>query len=243
MPLVDAVIVGGMKCGTTALHGYLAGHPDVAASEPKELNFFFGARPGGPGNWWRGAAWYDGCFPARGGFRVDASPGYTSPDHPRVAERMRRLVPDVRVLYLARSPLERAVSQFRHHRRDGDEQRSLAAALLDPDSQYVARSRHFERLRPYLDLLGERQVAVVEHHALLHDRRRVLRAVFSWLGLDPGHWDPSYAQEHNAARSDPPAVPARLRAQFEAAVADDAERFRHVAARLSITAGSRACRR
>ncbi len=40
--LPNLIIIGAMKCGTTALHRYLDLHPDVAMSEPKELNFFCG---------------------------------------------------------------------------------------------------------------------------------------------------------------------------------------------------------
>ena len=239
MPVVDAVILGGMKCGTTALHGYLAGHPGVRASEPKELNFFFGEQPGGAGNWWRGPDWYEGRFAPGDGLRVEASPGYTSPDHPGVADRMRQLVPAARLLYLARDPLDRAVSQYRHHRRDGDERRPLATALLDPDSQYVSRSRHLARLRPFLDRFPEEQVAVVQHHELLHDRRRTLQAVFGWLDLEPGHWDVAYEREHNTAATDTPSVPPELRERFAAAVADDARSFDGVAERLSITGHGR----
>ena len=33
-------LVGAPKCGTSALHGFLAQHPDVWMSEPKEPHFF-----------------------------------------------------------------------------------------------------------------------------------------------------------------------------------------------------------
>ena len=49
--LPNLIIIGAMKCGTTALHRYLGLHPDVAMSEPKELNFFCGPeRPSGQGD-------------------------------------------------------------------------------------------------------------------------------------------------------------------------------------------------
>lgn len=239
MPLVDAVVIGGMKCGTTALHGYLADHPGVTPSEPKEVNFFFGDEPAAVGNWWRGPAWYRGRFPSGDGSRMEASPGYTSPDHPAVAARMRRMVPEVRLLYLGRDPLDRAVSQYRHHRRDGDETRPLDAALLDPDSQYLGRSRHLDRLRPFLDRFPEEQLAVVRHEDLLHDRRRTLSAVFRWLDLDPDHWSSAYGEEHNAAPTVPPVVPLELRERFRARLADDVAAFEEVADRLSIAADRR----
>lgn len=35
-----AVIIGCMKCGTTSLFYYLSQHPQIAACNPKEPNFF-----------------------------------------------------------------------------------------------------------------------------------------------------------------------------------------------------------
>lgn len=40
--LPNLIVIGAMKCGTTALHRYLGLHPDVFMSEPKELNYFCG---------------------------------------------------------------------------------------------------------------------------------------------------------------------------------------------------------
>lgn len=225
MTLPDLIVVGGMKCGTTALHGYLGDHPQITMSDPKELNFFFGERPGGPGNWWRGIDWYAQRFRSDATVRGDASPGYTSPDHPEVAARAAAVVPHARVLYLARDPLDRAVSQYLHHRRDGDERRALADALLDPASQYIARSRHAERLRPFLHHFPGDQVRVVEHADLLERRRATLRALFTWLGVDHDHWSDAYTREHNAAAGRHPDVPPDVRDRFLAAVGDDAERF------------------
>lgn len=227
MPLPDVIVIGGMKCGTTSLHGYLAEHPQVTMSTPKELNFFFGDGPGGPGNWWRGSEWYVRRFADGPGIRGEASPGYTSPAHPEVAARIAAVVPDVRLVYVARDPLERAVSQYQHHRRDGDEPRDLGTALLDPGSQYVTRSRHAERLRPFLDRFPTAQIRVLEHRDLLVQRRATLGALFAWLGL-PDHWTEEYTREHNASTVAHPQAPDEVTQRFRAAVADDAERFQEL---------------
>lgn len=222
------LIVGGMKCGTTALHRYLDLHPDVCTSEPKELNFFFGDDPSGDwvdGNRWRGTDWYarhfDAAVPARG----ESSPGYTSPARPYVPDRIATLLPDVRLIYLTRDPLERAVSQYLHHRRDGTEQRPIGEALLDPDSQYVARSRHGERIEPYLERFGADRVAVVDHRELLHRRGRVLARLFRFLGVDPGFRSPAFDDRHNTAPRGHPRLDRSLRRRFRAAVADDVARL------------------
>ncbi len=51
--LPNLIVIGAMKCGTTALHRYLGLHPGIFMSSPKELNFFFGpeAVPEEDGGW------------------------------------------------------------------------------------------------------------------------------------------------------------------------------------------------
>jgi Sulfotransferase family len=121
--LPSFLIIGAMKCGTSALHRYLSVHPEVAISEPKELKFFVGPASipsyAGSwswqrGNWHRGTAWHKRHFAAHARARGEAPPAYTSPSFPEAAGRIARVVPDARLLYLVRDPMARAVSQYWH---------------------------------------------------------------------------------------------------------------------------------
>lgn len=231
--LPDLVIIGAMKCGTTALHGYLDHHPDIAMSRPKELNFFFGAeQPPGQddrrwanGNWHLGLVWYADQFPASAPLRGEASPGYTSPDHPEVAERMAAIIPGVRLIYLVRDPIERALSQYRHHRAEGTERRPLPQALTDPASQYVSRGRYHERLQPFLARFPQEQVLVVALEDLRRAPVATLRRVFGFVGAGetfrhtdvPDGWHTSDTLPH---------LDASLRARLQAALRDDVDRLR-----------------
>jgi len=40
--LPNLLVIGAMKCGTTALHRYLGEHPQISMAEAKEVNFFGG---------------------------------------------------------------------------------------------------------------------------------------------------------------------------------------------------------
>lgn len=227
--------IGAMKAGTSALHRYLAAHPDTAMSAPKELNFFFGTAPDGEaidgwsprGNWWRGEDWYRRRFPDGRLVGGEISPGYTSPDHPHVADRMAATIPDARLLYLVRDPLARAVSQYRHHVRDGAETRTLADALLEPASQYVARSRFHERLLPFLTHFPRSRALVLAQEDLEADRRSTMRRVHEHVGLDP-HWSDELDRRWHVAPGDPPACPAGVAAAFRERVADDVARLREL---------------
>lgn len=236
--LPNVIVIGAMKCGTTAVHRYLDAHPEIAMSDPKELNFFFGpdrASRSQAGNWHRGSGWYAAQFPDAAPVRGESSPGYTSPDHPEAAGRMAAVVPDVRLVYLVRDPVARAVSQYRHHRRDGTEHRSLEEALLDPASQYLSRGRYLERVQPFLAHFPRERIAVVAQEELAAAPARVVDSLVVHVGLDPelGHTAGSRTATAATTAHGPPGsagslaeVPARLQARLREALVDDADRFR-----------------
>lgn len=231
--LPTVVVIGAMKAGTSALHRHLDRHPEVAMSEPKELNFFFGPAAGDfsgswspQGNWHRGLAWYAAHFPRTAAVRGESSPGYTSPDHPEAPERMAAVLPGAHLVYLVRDPIARAVSQFRHHRRDGSERRPIADALLDPASQYLSRSRYAERVAPYLRCFPRAQLTVVVSERLRDAPRQTLAALFAAFGIDDTFWDPAMSRPEHAAVTPAPPLDARLRGALVERLADDVERLR-----------------
>jgi hypothetical protein len=228
--LPTCIVVGAMKCGTTALHRQLDLHPEIAMARVKELNFFFG--PGTApheradewwrtGQWHRGLGWYaaqhDGCARVRG----ESSPGYTDPAHDEVPARMHLVVPDVRLVYLVRDPVARAVSQWRHHTRDGTEQRALEDAVLDPASQYLARSRYAERVAPFLEHFPQAQLLVVVQERLLADPRTELARVYDHVGADPTYWTDALAERvHVGDGPEQMAPPPLARAVWDAVAGD-----------------------
>lgn len=240
MPLPTIVGIGAMKAGTSALHRYLDAHPAIAMADAKEVNFFFGTEPSdtdedwsAAGNWWRGVEWYREQFVDDGRVTGEVSPGYTSPDHPGVAARLASVVPDARLLYLVREPLARAVSQYRHHVRDGAERRPVGPALLDPDSQYVARSRYHERVLPFLDAFPREQLLVVAQEDLEDHRRATLARVHEHVGVE-AWWDPHLDRRWHVATGPAPDVPDEVAEEFRARVADDVTRLRE----LGVCAGA-----
>jgi hypothetical protein len=230
--LPNLVVIGAMKCGTSALHAYLATHPQIAMAAPKELSFFYDAPKGArerawsPGNRHRGVEWYAGHFRADSPVRGETSPGYTSPAHPEVASRMAALLPDARLILLVRDPIERAVSQYRHHAAEGTESRAIDQALLDPTSQYLARSRYYERLQPFLACFPREQILVLAAEELDADRRSALQAVFAFVGVDPGHWCTELEERHHVGRGTRPELDPGLRTLMRTALTGDADRLR-----------------
>lgn len=108
--LPDFIIIGAAKAGTTSLYEYLVRHPSLCMSNPKEPEFF--ARED---VYARGQHWYESLFAqARPDQRVgEASTLYTrSPDAVHVPDRMKRMLPDVKLIYMLRNPVQRAYSYY-----------------------------------------------------------------------------------------------------------------------------------
>jgi hypothetical protein len=190
--LPNLIIIGGLKCGTTSLHHYLNLHPEIAMSRPKELNFFVSEL-----NWPLGRDWYAGHFDPSARIRGESSPHYTNrPSFNGVPGRMRELLgSDVRLLYVVRDPIDRMLSHYLHNVGGGYEDRSLVDALSDPESSYVARSRYFFQVEPYLEEFGDDRVQIVGREELKADRPGTMRRTFEFLGVDPNFTSEQFERE------------------------------------------------
>lgn len=197
--LPNLVVIGAQKAGTTSLHRYLDRHPQVSMSTPKELNFFTSPA----WNWWRGVEWYESQFPVQTPIRGESSPSYTTyPRETGIPARMQSVIPDARLIYVVRDPVERLVSQYLHDRANGYEQRSLAELASDPelaDSPYVLQGRYHLQLTQFLEHYPQDQVLVLVQEELMRHREEALRRVFGFVGVDPSFWTQEYTVLANTA--------------------------------------------
>src|SRR5271163_3085847 len=107
-PAPDFVIVGGPRCGTTAVYETLRGHPDIFMPSIKEPHYFvteWGARRGV-----ETVEEYERLFkPAGDGqIRGEASVGYLS--FPSSIEAIVQRRPDVKIIAQVRNPIDLFVS-------------------------------------------------------------------------------------------------------------------------------------
>lgn len=189
------VIIGAAKAGTTSLHFYLEQHPDVFMAEKKELQFFQDPDC---------LAWmslYRAQFPEPAPVRGEATTLYSrSPAIPGVAERMAALAPQMRIIYLVREPVQRALASYREERFHLNERRSVEEAfadLEDPYNPYVAASRYAEQLEDYLAHFPREQVLVLDQRELAERTAEVVEQVQRFLGLTVLPLDTS--EQHNTA--------------------------------------------
>jgi hypothetical protein len=195
--LPNLIVIGAQKCGTSGLHYHLSLHPEVWMSRPKELNFFIEER-----NWPRGLDWYRRQFDARAKVRGEASPNYTAyPQHMGVPERIASVLPDAKLVYLIRDPLERIAAHWVHNYAKRRERGDLASTLRHPNTSYLVRSQYHMQLQQYLRHFDREQILVLEQEDLRLERAATLRMVFEFIGADPDFTHPQFERErHQTSR-------------------------------------------
>ena len=201
------MVVGAQKCGTGSLHYYLGLHPEISMSRRKELNFFTEE-----GNWHRGIDWYRQWFDAASAVTGESSPNYSAfPRYSCVPERMASVIPETRLIYLVRDPIERIASHWVHNYAQRRELQDLRTTLLDPESSYVARSCYHVQFRRYLEYFDKSRILVVDSLDLRHKRLHTLRRIFEFLGVNADLYHPGFERLHHSSELKRRATPLGLR--------------------------------
>jgi len=195
--LPNLIIIGAMKCGTTSLHNYLNLHPQICMSWGKEPEFFIEGK-----SWHRGITWYESLFIRPAQILGESSTSYTKyPAFKGVPERMHKIIPGAKLIYIVRDPIQRIISHYieRYSRRW--ESRSLEDALEDPDDNfYVHCSKYYMQIEQYLDYYPRERIMIIDFDDFKSNRKKVLKDVFGYLEVDPSFDHQEFAVLHNPSR-------------------------------------------
>ena len=178
----DFLIIGAKRCGTTSLYNYFLAHPEIWMSAGKEINFFNLQR-----NWEKGLDWYGSHFQSEKKCAGEASPGYAMEHrYPGSAARVFQNLPNVKLIYLVRDPLQAIVSHYLHLRFHGWTVSPLSELLVPDDPTGLLRThRYHDQASAYLKFFRREQLLVVDSESLKRRRTQTLSGVFRFLGVDP----------------------------------------------------------
>jgi hypothetical protein len=180
--LPDFLVIGAMKGGTTSLYHYLNAHPQVHMSKVKEVDFFTKEL-----SWDRGFDWYIKQFadaPA-GAKKGEASTSYTKyPRYSGVAPLIYEYLPDAKLIYVVRDPMERIRSHYQHNVTIGEEPLEIEAAIAK-NPVYIDYSRYAMQLDQYLEHFDRNQILVITSEALRNDREATFKRALEFIDVDP----------------------------------------------------------
>lgn len=205
MRLPNFFVLGAAKAGTTALYHALAQHPDIYMSPVKEPNFFaFEGEPplfAGPlGDFYRRRTVrqpraYAALFAAATAQRAigEASVGYLFMPH--APSRIRRQLPDSRLIAILRHPADRAYSSYRMMRSNPlDPAATFEEALAQeasgarqgwlPAFRHKEWSHYWASLGRYYALFPAEQIKVYLYDDWQSRPQALLQDIFRFLGVD-----------------------------------------------------------
>ncbi|MCB0208057.1 MAG: sulfotransferase domain-containing protein [Anaerolineae bacterium] len=191
--LPDFMIAGAQKSGTTSLHNYLESHSQVYFPEqPQELHYFDIDE-----NFNKGLAYYESFF--REAQPEQTAIGQTSPLYiyePQAPARIAQLLPQVKLIFILRNPVERAYSHYWHSVKKGYETVSFEKALELESNRlrqgasqrrnysYVDRGYYSRQLERFLKLFSRDQILVLLTEELSRETAATLDRCCDFLNID-----------------------------------------------------------
>ena len=180
------IIIGAMKSATSSLHEQLGAQPGIFVTDPKEPCFF-----SNDAVFARGFDWYQSLFASAAADDLcgESSTHYTKlPTYPETVERLHSHLPDARLIYVMRDPIDRLVSHYMHLWTARDIDCSINEALrIEPS--LVDYSRYAYQLEPYLQAYGSEQILPVFFERLRLEPRDELERIARFIGYErPVEW-------------------------------------------------------
>ncbi len=192
---LDFIVAGAQKSGTTALHYFLAKHPNITMGDQQEIHFFdddatFAATV----DYERLHKHYPLVAPST--MAGDCTPSYLY--FKPVVERIWNYNPKIKWLVLLRNPVERAFAHWNMQRFKGRELLDFFDAVREEKTRiagappiearrfaYVDRGFYAEQLERVFQFFPRKQVKVVKSEEFKDKQRETLASIFSFLGLEP----------------------------------------------------------
>lgn len=200
---LNFLILGAQKSASTYLQYCLSQHPDVFIykdelaifEDPDYENF--------------SEALVDSLFAGRSERRLGIKRP-SSIGRPEVPERIRRAVPDAKLIAVLRNPVDRALSAYFYYMAGSyipleDAETGMRNLLQGRYAEDHKRSgeilefgKYYKYLTRYEHFLNAGNLLLIKQEDLLADRQGTFRRVFEFLDVDPGFQPPGQKARRQA---------------------------------------------
>jgi len=116
---------------------------------------------------------------------------------PRAAARMKKLLPDLRIVILLRNPVDRAYSHYWHNVRTGRAVVPFRQAINGRQEELLTAGLYQEQVRRFLTHFDRSQVCILLFERFVQSMKSVLNEIESFLGLE----EPLDPDEENTQRN------------------------------------------
>jgi hypothetical protein len=168
------IVVGPPRTGTSWLHKVLEPHATLP-SPTKETRFF-------DLHFSRGFDWYSWHFPRQHqGPTGEVAPTYFASSEAR--KRIAQTLPNARIVFVFRNPVERAVSLYRLKLAYGMYQWSFPEALRK-DSELINSGLYWRHLSDWRQQFPDQQLLITIYDDLVRDPQAFVNTVATFIGIE-----------------------------------------------------------
>jgi hypothetical protein len=176
------IIIGAARSGTTSLYKYLESHPDVFMSEVKEINFFSNEK-----YWRKGTSWYYTHFQkAKEKCIGEASTSYTNyPNLLNTPSRVYDLLPDAKLIYVLRDPINRFISHYLHRVDRGVEERNIEDIIKNHKNDFLlTQGKYYLQIKQYLKYFHKDSILLLTIEDLKNSPNETVKNIYKFLNVD-----------------------------------------------------------
>ncbi|OIN81350.1 sulfotransferase family protein [Mycobacterium malmoense] len=201
-------IIGAAKAATTSLSSLLETHPQAAISQSKEPQFFSYDYRYAEG-WGRYLTLFSHVSDEKA--VGDASTSYSRIRyHPHVIERIKRHVPDAKIIYMVRHPIQRMESAYVERVCTEDEMPFTSINdTIRRRPMIIDSSRYWEVFDAYRQAFGEERIKIVWFEEYIANQKAIFQEVCRFLEIDD-QFEPNLDRELVNSREEAAMRMARL---------------------------------
>jgi len=205
--LPDFIVIGVGRGATTTLHHNLSKHPCLFSAAYDEIGFF-------DENFHLGESWYRSLFPTKftknktiknykNFLSYEVTPSYIR--KPWVARRIKKLLPNVKLIAILRNPVDRAFSHYNMGVNESNDERSFEDViekdlkLLESskdhenksdtyfktivENSYLARGFYAEQLKIWFEIFDKKQIHITTTENLATNSDNTFNEIFKFLEI------------------------------------------------------------
>lgn len=190
-----ALVVGAAKAATSWLYKCLDEHPDTFVPRVKEIDFF-------SKHYYRGFDWYSSHFDNHSEERaaIDISPTYMI--DPGVPARVQSCIPETKLIFCLRNPIERAYSHYCMHLRGGFVSDNINTEI-STSKRYLREGLYYKHISRYLRYFNRSDMLFLVFDDLEYNPKSYLKKMYRFLDVDKS-FEPTWINERYHIRKTRP---------------------------------------